>query len=163
MSVVTLDGAKLEQDYKRDLDQKHKWALGEMESVRGYPDKRRPGKPVTQKVRRAIQRQAWGSNVSRKHSVIDPDNNTSDSSAEEDVKEASAAPVPDAGIAYSFDAPRGPGKGSEILTMAINKAVERFETKATEKLVKDEYEVVAKEAALIPEGHAADDDDFELV
>ncbi|MCJ1289361.1 hypothetical protein MMC34_000893 [Xylographa carneopallida] len=163
MSVVTLNGAKLEQDYKRDLDQKHKWALGEVEGVRGYPGKVRPGKPVTQKVRRAIQRSAWGSNVSRKHSVIDADNNTSDSSADEDVKEASAAPVPDAGIAYSFDAPRGPGQGSEILTMAINKAVERFETKATEKLVKDEYEVVAKEVEPIHTGYAADDDDFELV
>ena len=118
---------------------------------------------VTHRVRRAIQRSAWGSNVSRKHSVIDADNNTSDSSADEDVKEASAAPVPDAGIAYSFDAPRGPGQGSEILTMAINKAVERFETKATEKLVKDEYEVVAKEVEPIHTGYAADDDDFELV
>ena len=52
MSVVALDGAaeacKLEQDYKRDLDQKHKWALGEVEGVRGYPGKR-PGKPLTQK------------------------------------------------------------------------------------------------------------------
>jgi len=163
MSVVTLNGAKLEQDYKRDLDQKHKWALGEVEGVRGYPGKVRPGKPVTQKVRRAIQRQAWGSNISRKHPVIDADNNTSDSSAEEDVKEASAAPVPDSGIAYSFDAPRGPGQGSEILTMAINKAVERFETKATEKLVKDEYEVVAKEAEPSHTGYAADDDDFELI
>ena len=49
MSVVTLDGAKLEQDYKRDLDQKHKWALGEVEGFRGNPGKIRPGKPVTQK------------------------------------------------------------------------------------------------------------------
>ena len=117
----------------------------------------------THRVRRAIQRQAWGSNISRKHPVIDADNNTSDSSAEEDVKEASAAPVPDAGIAYSFDAPRGPGQGSEILTMAINKAVERFEIKATEKLVKDEYEVVTKEAEPSHTGYAADDDDFELI
>ncbi|MCJ1281206.1 hypothetical protein MMC26_000524 [Xylographa opegraphella] len=163
MSVATLDGTKLEQDYKRDLDQKHKWALGEMDGFRGYPGKVRPVKPVTQKVRRAIQRSAWSSNVSRKHSAIATDNNPSDSSAEEDVKEASAAPVPDAGIAYSFDAPRGPGQGSEILTLAINKAVERFETKATEKLVKDEYEVVAKEAEPVHSGYAADDDDFELI
>ncbi|MCJ1405486.1 hypothetical protein MMC11_008714 [Xylographa trunciseda] len=168
MSVVTLDGAaeayKIEQDYKRDLDQKHKWALGEVEGVRGYPGKCRPGKPVTQKVRRAIQRQAYGNNISRKHSgQLDADNNNSDSSAEEDVKEASAAPVPDAGITYSFDAPRGPGKGSEILTMAINKAVERFETKVTEKLVKDEYEVVAKEAEPSHDDYTAEDDDFELI
>ena len=127
------------------------------------------GKSVTDlliiyRVKRAIQRQAYTSSVSRKHSVrLDADNSTSESSAEEDVKEASAAPVPDAGIAYSFDAPRGPGKGSEILTMAINKAVERFETKVTEKLVKDEYEVVAKDAEPSHGGYTADDDDFELV
>jgi len=96
-------------------------------------------------------------------SLVDNEYTTSDSSAEEDVKEASAAPVPDAGITYSFDASRGPHGGSEILTMAINKAVERFETKVTEKLVKDEYEVVRKDAELDHEGYVADEDDFELV
>ena len=88
---------------------------------------------------------------------------TSDSSAEEDVQEGSAAPEPDAGITYSFDAPRGPAHGSEILNMAINKAVERFESKETEKLVKNEYEVVGKEADVGQEGYVADDDEYELV
>lgn len=79
---------------------------------------------------------------------------------EEDVKDASAAPVPDVGITYSFDAARGPGEGSGILSMAINQAVERFETKATEKLVKDEYEIVRKD---IEVGHTVVEDDFELI
>ena len=102
--------------------------------------------------------------VSRKANVhLDDDTVTSDSSTEEDVKEASAAPEPDAGITYSFDAARGPAKGSQILSMALAKAVEKYEVRATEKLVKEEYEVVAKEKEEFQDGYAADEDDFELV
>ncbi len=75
---------------------------------------------------------------------------------------ASTVPEPDAEISYSFDAPRGPHQGSQILSMALAKAVEKFEVKATEKLVKEEYEVVGKEAEE-PDGYIACDDDFELV
>ena len=85
----------------------------------------------------------------------------SDSSAEEDIKEASAAPVPDAGCTYSFDASRGPGKGSQILGLALAKAEEKYETKATNKLVKDEYEVVRKEKEEVE--NAVDEDGFELL
>lgn len=102
--------------------------------------------------------------ISRKHdSRFDNDTSTSDSSAEEDIKEASAAPEPDAGITYSFDATRGPAKGSQILGLAIAKAVEKYEIKATEKLVKEEYEVVGKEKEDHHDGYTADEDDFELV
>ena len=102
--------------------------------------------------------------ISRKHeSRFDNDTCTSDSSTEEDVKEASAASEPDAGYTYSYDAPRGPGRGSQILGIALAKAVEKFETKAMEKLVQDEYEVVDSEKEETHTGYAADDDDFELV
>ena len=84
--------------------------------------------------------------IARKHNEkLERDYVNSDSSADEDVKEASAAPVLDAGYTYSFDAPRGPGEGSQILGIALAKAEEKYETKATNKLVKDEYEVVGKE------------------
>ena len=93
----------------------------------------------------------------------DPVFDTSDSSSSEEVTEASAAPEPDAGYTYSFDAARGPSRGSQILGLALAKAVDKFETKATEKLVKDEYEVVAKENDDAHTGYAADEDDFELI
>ena len=111
-----------------------------------------------------VNKAAQIARISRQHdSRLDSDTGVSDSSAEEDVKEASAAPVPDAGITYSFDAARGPGRGSQILGMALAKAVEKFETKQTEKLVKEEYEVVGKESEDGNGGHVADEDDFMLV
>ena len=102
--------------------------------------------------------------ISRKHdSHFNAETAVSDSSAEEDIKEASAAPEPDAGISYSYDAARGPDKGGQILGMALAKAVEKYETKATEKLVKEEYEIVRKEKEDCLGGYATDDDDYELV
>ena len=85
----------------------------------------------------------------------------SDSSVDERSQRASTVPEPDAGISYSFDAPRGPHQPSQILSMALAKAVEKFEVKATEKLVKEEYDMVGKEEDL--DGAFASDDDYELV
>ena len=193
MAADRLDGVahsfKLEQDHKRELDNKHKWAMGEAYVTRGQlnrrPNKIDPGyvrtytTPTRNELtamcnrfqrlhRREIEFQqnkaAKVMKISRKNvSGLDDDINTSDSSAEEDVKEASAAPEPDAGITYSFDAPQGPGKGSQILSLAIAKAVEKYEVKVTEKLVKDEYEIVGKEHEVANAGYIADEDDFELL
>ena len=99
----------------------------------------------------------------RKHPNLNTEVFVSDSSAEEDVKDASAAPEPDAEIMYSYDAPHGPAQGGQVLSMALAKAVEKFETTATEKLVKDEYEVVGYDKELNYDGYSADEDDFELV
>jgi hypothetical protein len=93
-----------------------------------------------------------------------------ESSADEDIEEPSAAPVPDADIAYSFDAERGPNHGSQILGLALAKAIERYEVRQTDKLIKEEYEVLdpAKEA-LSPgprtarKGVAPEDEDYEFV
>ena len=102
--------------------------------------------------------------MARKHDpAFKTDTSASDTSAEEDMNGASAAPEPDAGCTYSYDAPRGPGKGSQILGMALARAVENFETKAMEKLVKEEYEVVRAEKEVPSAGYIADNDDFELI
>ncbi|KAL2038700.1 hypothetical protein N7G274_008458 [Stereocaulon virgatum] len=159
---------KLEQDHKRELDHKYKWALGEGPITQGQTS-RRPAKPSTSSYKKheaefQQNKAIHMAKMSRKRDpVFDTDTSTSDSSAEEDVKEASAAPEPDAGYTYSFDAPRGPSKGSQILGMALAKAVDKFETKVTEKLIKEEYEVVAKEKDDVRTGYAADEDDFELI
>jgi hypothetical protein len=55
------------------------------------------------------------------------------------------SPINDAGITYSFDASRGPRRGSQILEMALAKAVEQYEGREFERLVREEYEVVSEE------------------
>lgn len=162
---------KLQQDRKRDLDRKHKWSLGEAACTPGH-NKKQPAKPPRSSFARAISREAdfhrnksiQMEKLSRKNdSRYDNDTPVSDSSTEEDVREASAASEPDAGITYSFDVPYGPSKGGQILTMALAKAVEKYESQATEKLIMAEYEVVGDEKEDASFGYAADDGDFELV
>jgi hypothetical protein len=79
---------------------------------------------------------------------------------------------PEAGITYSFDAARSAdANGCEFLGGAVEKAVERWETGVTEKLLKDEYEVVPPEHLDGPSkgrraSRAVDlllEDDFEIV
>lgn len=67
-----------------------------------------------------------------------------DSSADEEIEHPSTAP--DAEVAYSYDAHRGPSHGSQILNYALEKAIERFETKETDTLIKNEYEVLDMDA-----------------
>lgn len=104
----------------------------------------------------------------RKHNNphLDPDSNASDSSnGEEDgAREASAGRAVDADITYSFDALHGPEQGSRVLSLAINKAVERFEIRRTEKLIKEEYDVVSeKDNEADFDGYITHVDDFELL
>ncbi|MCJ1350839.1 MAG: hypothetical protein MMC33_000820 [Icmadophila ericetorum] len=171
-AISALDGVvgknKLDQDYKREIDQRRKWAHGTNQDYRPCSQqpvaKVKPMPTASSAASKANKRYSrWTGGNSRKPSRLHPDFNSSDSSAAEEVIEASAAPEPDVDITYSFDAPRGPSHGSAILSMAINKAVDRFETKVTEKLVKDEYDVVEDEQEDANEGYVADEDDFELV
>ncbi|OAL00835.1 hypothetical protein IQ06DRAFT_149624 [Phaeosphaeriaceae sp. SRC1lsM3a] len=91
-----------------------------------------------------------------------------ESSADEEVEHPSTAPAPDAEVAYSFDASRGPSHGSQILNHALEKAIERYEIKETDKLIKNEYEVLDVEAeALSPQPKkrnvAPEDEDYYFV
>lgn len=49
------------------------------------------------------------------------------------------------------------------MSIALQQAVEKYEIKATEKLVKEEYEVVGNDNEIDHKGYTADEDDFELV
>jgi len=95
-----------------------------------------------------------------------------DSSADEEL-EPVITQEPDAQVAYSFDADRSPNKGSQILGVALDQAVERFENKETERILKDEYlvldsdgEPVAGQTGKLTKPVRAshdDEDDFEFV
>ncbi|KAL8964105.1 MAG: hypothetical protein Q9183_004699 [Haloplaca sp. 2 TL-2023] len=157
---------KLEHDHKRELNHKFKWVLGEATNTTGC-NKKRPAKAARAASARAAKREGeWSTKKAAKSTRKDDtrfDRGTSDSSAEEDIREASAAPEPDAGIAYSYDAAHGPNNGGHILSLALAKAVEKYETKVTEKLVMDDYEVVEKEEDDASVGYAEEDGDFEFI
>lgn len=84
-----------------------------------------------------------------------------DTSSDEEVKDASAATLPaEADFKYSYDATSGPAEGRDILSVAITQAVRRFENNETEKLVNREYDMIDE----AKEGYTADeDDDYEVI
>lgn len=65
-------------------------------------------------------------------------------------------------VFYSFDSPTAPRAGEHLLAAALNKAVERFEIKETEKLVL-EYEFIDESESPGSDGYCADEDDYEFV
>lgn len=96
-----------------------------------------------------------------------------DSASSSSDQEVTPSPPADAGITYSFDAAKGPTQGSQILNVALAKAIDRFEEKETVKLVKNEYEVVDSDGEVTPVkkakakavvvGVADADEDYEFV
>jgi hypothetical protein len=90
------------------------------------------------------------------------DTGTSDSSSGEEVEEPVAVEKDPKVIIVDEDENPIPYEvsGETILSDAVNKAMEKYETKETEKLVK-EYEIVSHESEM-GTGYLADDD-FELV
>jgi len=145
-----------------------KWALGEDDNTyTRHPSKPRPV------MRGPTPRSVMG-RLNRARDAVKHKNDvpyeSSDSSADEDVEPASTAPVPDAEITYSFDAERGPSHGSEILGQALEQAIERYEVRQTDKLIKEEYEVLDADGeptgATRKSGHKTDiveEDDYLIV
>ncbi|EEP82163.1 predicted protein [Uncinocarpus reesii 1704] len=153
---------------KRDHDHKAKWAHG-----------CRPGAAAT--VRPAVllpkckqDRRAHAYGVKRQCLTFKNPQSYFRLVSEEGLREASdssdalsdqgpdlGSPTERIDVFYSFDARSGPRAGEHILSAALNKAVERFEIKETEKLVR-EYELIDdRESA--ESGYIADDDDYEFI
>lgn len=154
------------KEYMRDKTSRVKWAHGQ---AYGPGRREEDGKPRPAKIAPHIKSSYPGPMKARNTLKKDMASaGASDSSADEDVEHPSEAP--DAEIAYSFDAHRGPSHGSQILNHALAQAIERFETKETDKLIKNEYEVLdidaddegpstrSKKRNLTPE-----DDEYEFV
>jgi len=158
-------------DYKRESESKAKWARGEAwgpgrsKDAHGAPTRVKPRFPRTNQ-----ELGVKNAKMAQRHDIIDNRAAHSDSSGDEMPLESSAAPEPDADVAYSFDEPRGPTQGSTVLSTALAKAVERFENTVTEKLVKDEYEVLGDADVRTPikKGGkrsmlAEEEDDYEFI
>ena len=97
----------------------------------------------------------------KRPSCPDPDASASDD--EVDVQDAFKGTAPEAAYTYSYDCPNGASKGSQILGQAVAKAVEVYETKKTEKLLKDEYEIVENDNEEASAGSSVEEEDFELL
>ncbi|KAF2396194.1 hypothetical protein EJ06DRAFT_534328 [Trichodelitschia bisporula] len=127
-------------DYKRATESKHKWHNGEVWGP--GRSKGSHGRPVRMKSKLPRSNKELGVHEAKtvqRHEIIDETLAPSDSSCDEEPIEPSAAP--DVDIVYSFDK-AGPSHGSQILTLALERAVERFEDNQTDKIVKEEYEIL---------------------
>ncbi|KAL1983281.1 hypothetical protein VTN96DRAFT_303 [Rasamsonia emersonii] len=162
---------------KRDHDHKAKWAYGarSRKAIRYQSeydtDLSRPQVPFThyKAWQRACKRleepnineAARSARFSLRCDVKEAlSSGTSDSSADEAVHESTAT---DAVMEMEDDDPLNSydASGNSIFSAAVSRAVEKYETKVTEKLVK-EYEFVSKDDGP-GNGYVADVDDFELV
>lgn len=141
MSAFTSDLRSDAKEFNRDKNSRAKWAHG---PAFGPGRREEDGKPRPAKVIPHIKSSYPGHMKARTAFNKDMANASDDSSADEEVDHPSVAP--DAEIAYSFDATRGPSHGSQILNHALEQAIERFETKETDKLIKNEYEVLNVDA-----------------
>lgn len=180
-------GAK---EFSRDKDHRTKWAHGTSYGPgrRAEENRPRPARviPTPKSVYtrtlysskeanfglRVVHSAAAGNRQKARVAVKNDINYASgDSSADEDVEEASAAPVPDAEITYSYDADKGPSHGSQILGQALAAAIERYEVRQTDKLIKEEYEVLGADGEAVAAGSSkagekavhADEEDYEFV
>ncbi|OJD25407.1 hypothetical protein ACJ73_03219 [Blastomyces percursus] len=179
-SLPESDFRRAATESKRVRDHNAKWALGfrgpnftplgqKIENpaytrIRPMPS---CGSRVCKSIRHLNQSDINKSNAAKRahfgyvvDQVLHDDHNISDSDHAPDHSEAANDP----NVFYSFDAPTGPGQGTDILSAALTNAMKKFEKKETEKLAR-EYEFVAIEEPSNNhgDGYMADDDDFEFI
>jgi len=153
------------KEFRRDKDSRVKWSNG---SSFGPGRRVEDGKPRPARVYPHIKSSYPGPMKSRTALHKDMAVASDDSSADEEVEHPSTAPAPDAEVAYSYDAERGPSHGSQILNVALDKAIERYEIRETDKLIKNEYEVLDADGELLSPApkkrHVAPEDaDYEFI
>ncbi|KAI9803120.1 MAG: hypothetical protein M1833_001191 [Piccolia ochrophora] len=145
-------------EYNRTKAQNVKWALGKREYIERnpmWPDlaRRRPkAVPEKRPPRSTFDRREHESNtnklsrqthVARKLDFLAEQSATESDRSDEDAHDGAREPPIDVDITYSYDAPRGPRNGDNILGLALAKAVEKFEGQETEKMIQEEYEIVS--------------------
>ncbi|KAF3939590.1 hypothetical protein ABW19_dt0201756 [Dactylella cylindrospora] len=62
------------------------------------------------------------------------------------------------GVLYSYDRPSGPSHGSQVLTQALDLAIDKMEKKQLDILIKNEYDIVGSE-----ESASSEDEEYEFV
>ncbi|KAF2281561.1 uncharacterized protein EI97DRAFT_447497 [Westerdykella ornata] len=166
MASETSDLRSGSKEHRRDKERKVKWAYGTSFGPGRRAEDNRPRPARIDPVWRKHNGLPKGEQKVR--AVLNNDIHTAsgESSADEDIEEPSAAPAPDAEITYSYDAERGPSHGSQVLGLALAKAIERYEVRQTDKLIKEEYEVLdaTSEALAGPRTvKRPEDEDYEFV
>ncbi|KAI9786249.1 MAG: hypothetical protein M1839_007660 [Geoglossum umbratile] len=147
-------------DLLREKTHNAKVAAGQLELGRPMATRQLNNAAIRRQTGKELARASHRAHKALKHDILSelPGDSSTGTSDNEEV----VSPIGDAGVAYSFDAPRGPGGGSQILKMAVVKAVEKYEGQEFERLVREEYDVVSEENS----GHDAGvtvEGDFELV
>jgi hypothetical protein len=103
-------------------------------------------------MKHAVAALTRGSKVTRKQDMLEEGATVSDDSAATNSDEYEDGAIsPPEGVMYSFDAVAAPSQGSQILNVALAKAVERFEERETVRLVKDEYAVLDTTGEVMPQ------------
>jgi hypothetical protein len=162
------------KDFKRDKKHTKKWVTGEMLKPGMMAEVPEPGKvrpkPHSSKLfaqreregRRTVHSAATKRQQSVRAEIEDAmgEAHGIDTSSDEDVYDASTAPLP-ADFA-TFESASGPAAGRDVLSAALSKAVQRFEHLETEKLVTREWDVI--DQSKLNEDISADEDaEFEFV